>query len=93
VFEESVEVAGEVAFEAAVCFASGLAFGEAAFDVGDRRWMEAFTRDQDQVERAVEFAVAASVEPVADGLAGGGRDRGGAGEACEGGFRSDAAWV
>jgi hypothetical protein len=51
--------------------------------------MEAFTRDQDQVERAVEFAVAATVEPVADGLAGGGRDRGGAGEACEGRFRSE----
>jgi hypothetical protein len=36
VFEESVEVAGEVAFEAAVCFASCLAFLEASFDVGDR---------------------------------------------------------
>jgi hypothetical protein len=35
-FEESVEAAGEVAFEAAVCFASRLAFLESAFDVGDR---------------------------------------------------------
>jgi hypothetical protein len=39
VFEESVEAAGEVALEAAVCFASGLAFCESAFDVGDRRWV------------------------------------------------------
>src|SRR5439155_43685 len=37
VLEEPVEVAGEVALEAAVCFASGLAFLEASFDVGDRR--------------------------------------------------------
>jgi hypothetical protein len=58
VFEEAVEAAGEVALEAAVCFASGLAFLDAPLDVGDRRWMEAFTGDQDQVERAVEFAVA-----------------------------------
>jgi len=56
-------------------------------------WVEACTGDQDQVERAVEFAVAWAVEAVADCLAWGGGDRGGAGEACEGGFRSDAAWV
>jgi hypothetical protein len=39
VFEESVEAAGEVALEAAVCFATCLAFCESSFDVGDRRWM------------------------------------------------------
>jgi hypothetical protein len=36
VFEEPVEVAGEVALEAAVCFASCLALLQASFDVGDR---------------------------------------------------------
>jgi hypothetical protein len=36
VFEESVEAAGEVALEAAVCFASGFGFLDAPFDVGDR---------------------------------------------------------
>jgi hypothetical protein len=41
VFEEAVEVAGEVALEAAVCFASCLAFMQASFDVGDRRRMRA----------------------------------------------------
>ena len=45
------------------------------------------------MQRAVEFSVAASVEPVADGLAGGGGDRGCAGESCEGGFRFDPAAV
>jgi len=35
-FEEPVEVAGEVALEAAVGFASCLAFLEASFDVSDR---------------------------------------------------------
>jgi hypothetical protein len=58
VFEESVEVAGEVALEAAVCFAPCLAVCEAAFDVGDRRWMCAFAGDEDHVQGAVEFAVA-----------------------------------
>jgi Integrase core domain len=42
VFEESVEAAGEVALEAAVCFASCLAFLEASFDVGDRGGCERF---------------------------------------------------
>ena len=36
VFEEAVEAAGEVALEAAVCFASCLAFVQASFDVRDR---------------------------------------------------------
>jgi hypothetical protein len=49
--------------------------------------------DEDHVQCAVEFAVAAAVEPVADGLAGGGGDRGCAGESGEGCFRSDAAAV
>jgi hypothetical protein len=42
VFEEAVEVAGEVALEAAVCFASCLVFLQALFDVGDRRRVRAF---------------------------------------------------
>src|ERR1035437_6073941 len=83
VFEESVEVAGEVALEAAVCLASGLAFLEAPFDVGGRRGGGG----------VVGFGVAAWVERVADGLAGGGGDRSGAGESCEGGLRSDSAAV
>jgi hypothetical protein len=37
VFDEAVEAAREVALEAAICFASGLAFAEMSFDVGDRR--------------------------------------------------------
>ena len=41
---------------------------------------------EDLVEGAVELAIAAGVEAVTDGLTGGGRDRGGAGETGEGGF-------
>ena len=36
VFEESVEVAGEVALEAAASFSWGLSFGDASSDVGTR---------------------------------------------------------
>ena len=54
---------------------------------------DAFSGDEDHVQCAVEFAVAAAVEAVADRLAGGGGDRCGAGEPGEGGFASDPALV
>src|SRR3954451_10822639 len=40
VLEEPVEVAGEVAFEAAVGLAAGFAFADPAFDVRDRGRMD-----------------------------------------------------
>src|SRR5947209_18860615 len=93
VFEESVEAAGEVALEAAVRFAACFALLYSALDVGDRGGMCAFAGDEDHVQCAVEFSVAASVESVADYLAGGGGDRCGAGEPGEGGFGADASLV
>src|SRR5207248_463991 len=74
-FEESVEVAGEVALEAADRFAAALAVLDASLDVGDRGRVCATSGDEDNVQGAVESAVAAAVEPVADCLAGGGGDR------------------
>jgi hypothetical protein len=71
-FEQAVEAACEVSLEAAVCLPFGFALLNASLDVGDRRRVCAFPCDEDHVECAVEFAVAASVEAVADGLAGGG---------------------
>jgi hypothetical protein len=62
-------------------------------DVGDRRRVCASAGEDDLVEGAVEFVVAAAVEAVADWLAGGGGDRGGAGEASEGGFAGYASVV
>jgi hypothetical protein len=91
--EESVEVAGEVALEAADRVAAGLAVVLAALEVGDRGGVVLAAAEQDGVEGAVELAVAAAVESVADGLAGAGRDRGGAGEASEGGLVADPAGV
>src|SRR6266508_592714 len=93
VLEEPVEAAGEVAFEAAVCFSAGLSLLDSSFDVGDRGWVPAASVDEDHVDCAVEAAVAAAVEAVPDGLAGGGRDRRDAGEAGERGFVGDAARV
>jgi predicted component of type VI protein secretion system len=93
VFEESVEVAGEVALEAAGRFAVALAFSDATLDVGDRRRVRATSGDEDHVQCAVESAIAAAVEPVADRLAGGGGDRGAAGEPRERGFACDPAAV
>lgn len=45
------------------------------------------------MEGAVESAIAAAVEPVADDLSGAGRDRGDAGEAGEGGLVFESAGV
>ena len=88
-----VEGAGEVALEAAGRFAEGLALALASLDVGDRRRVVFASADDDVVQGAVEFAVAAAVEPVAHALAGGGGDRGGSGEAGEGGLVFEPAGV
>ena len=47
--------------------------------------------EHDRVQGAVELAVAAAVEAVADGLAGAAGDRGCAGEARERGFGAESA--
>jgi hypothetical protein len=72
-------VAGEVALEAADGFAVGLAFGAFAGDVVLGLGVAAQPRDGDAVDRRVDLAVAAAVEPVPAGLARADRDRGDAG--------------
>ncbi len=67
VLEESVEIAGEVALEAASGFAAALAFLDAPVDVCDRGGVGVASGDQDHVQGAVEPTVAAAVEAVADG--------------------------
>src|SRR6266545_7546006 len=78
--DELVELAGDVAFEAA----DDLLFGEtvfgASFHVGAGAGVPAQAADDDPVERFVGLPVAAPVEAVAVGLAGGGGDRRGAAE-------------
>ncbi len=56
--------ADEESFEAADRFAAALAFGLFAFEVGARGGVLARLCDRDPVERSVELAVAAAVEPV-----------------------------
>ena len=58
VLEEAVEAAGEVAFEAAVCFAAGFAFADPSLDVGDRGLVDPASGDEDLVQCAVELSVA-----------------------------------
>ena len=64
----SEEGAGEVAFEAADGVAFGFSFAEAAADVGLRFGVDSFAAEDDRVEGAVELAVVAAVEAVADGF-------------------------
>ena len=61
VFEESVEAAGDIAFEAASCFAGGFALGGSFGYVGAGFGTVSGAGDSDDVERVVELAVAASV--------------------------------
>src|SRR5262249_53377746 len=91
VLEESVELAGEVAFEAAGCLAAALSFADATLDVVDGRWVDSASGEDDLVECAVELSVAAAVESVAERLARRGWDGGGAGELGEGGLADETA--
>jgi hypothetical protein len=64
-FEGVEDDAGELSFEAADGFAAAFPFGLFAFQVGAGGGVVAGLGDRDPVERAVELAVAAAVEPVA----------------------------
>src|SRR6266498_4636484 len=82
--EGVVELAGDVALEAADDLGFGQALGGATVGVGAGASAVAEAADGDQVECAVGVAVAAAVEPVSARASGGGGDRAGAAEAGEG---------
>src|SRR5580698_2821997 len=86
VAEVAVDLAGGVALEAADDLGLGQAFGGAPFYVGAGRGMGAHPGDDDPPQGVVGFAVAAAVEAVPGGLAGGGRDRGGRAQVRPGGL-------
>ena len=67
--EDLVDLAGEVAFEAADGFAAGFAFGDAAGEVVAGAGIPAQAGQSDAVERGVGLAVTAAVEPVTVGSA------------------------
>ncbi|SRR6266545_4377503 len=70
--EQCVDLAGDVAFQAADDFAFALAFADASHDVVPGRLVIAHADEDDPIERGVRLAVAAAVEPVAVRLAGAG---------------------
>jgi len=84
--EAAVELAGDVALEAAADFRIGLAFCSAPGDVGMGARAGAPASQEDVVEGAVEEPVAAAVEPVSGDAAAAGGDRAGAGECGVGGI-------
>jgi hypothetical protein len=73
--ELAVELAGDVALEAAAGFACCLAFRGAPGDVGAGAGAAADPADRDGADGAVQGPVAAAVEPVPDGAAAAGRNR------------------
>src|SRR4051794_32273044 len=89
----SVELAGDVALEAAPDLLGGLAFGAAAGDVGAGGRAAAHPGGGDGVDCAVECPVAALAEPVAHGPAAAGRQRAGAGQRGECGLVAAPAGV
>ena len=68
-----------MAFEAADGFELGLAFGVFASEIGAGLGIGLGSGERDDVDRAVELAVAASVQSVALGVPTAGRDGSGAG--------------
>jgi hypothetical protein len=75
--DDLVELAGDVALEASDDLFLGQAVFGASFHVGAGAEIPAQAAEHDAVERFVGLTVAAAVEAVAVGLAGGGGDRGG----------------
>src|SRR5215216_3988409 len=92
-WEEPVDLAGHIALEAADDLALGQALSGAAFHVGDGRRVPAHPDHDDPKQRGVGLAVAAPVEAVTAGLAGGGRDGAGAAQLGVGGLRADPTGV
>src|SRR5918994_6067064 len=85
-FEESVELAGDVADQAASDFAVGLALSPPPLGISTGRWVIAQPGQDDQVQGLVELAIPRTVEPNPHGLAAGGRDGGSAAQHGEGGI-------
>ena len=73
--EVGVDLAGDVAFQAAHDFFLGQAFGGAPLDVGAGRGVGAHPGDHDPPQGVAGLPVAGGVEAVPLGLSGGGRDR------------------
>jgi hypothetical protein len=88
-----VEVAREVALDAAADLLAGFAFGAASFGVGQGGRVAAHAADGDDMQGTVELPVAEPVEAVPVGPPGGHRDRCGAGQHGEGLLAADPAGV
>src|SRR3954451_9010620 len=73
--EQSPHAAGEVALETAARLAGAFAFAAPALDVVARRRVTACAGDDHPVQRRVDLAVSASVEPLALGVSRAGGDR------------------
>ena len=91
--ELPVELAGDVALEAAADFPRGLSLGGAPGDVGAGAGAAADAGQCDGVDGAVQGAVRAAVEPVPGCLAAAGGDGAGAAEGGERGLVAAAAGV
>src|SRR5829696_1395497 len=76
--DDLVDLAGDVALEAAQGLTAGLALGDAPGKVGAGLWIPAQTRQRDAIQRGIGLSVAAAVQAQAGGLAGGHLDRTGA---------------
>jgi len=86
VWQVAVDLAGDVALEDAHDLGLGTSVGESAFDGGAGARVGAHAGEHDPPQSVIRLAVAATVESMADGLAGRGVDRGDPAEVSEGGF-------
>ena len=92
-YEDAVDLAGDVAFQAADDLGLGQSFLGSAFGVGAASWVVAEPVEHDDVEGFVGVAVPASVEPVSMDAAAAGRDRRDTAQVSERGFGGDPVRV
>src|SRR5215204_552405 len=92
-FEESVELAGEVADQAASDLAVGLALSPSPLGVAAGGRVVSQPGQDDEVQRLVELAVPEAIQPDWHGLAAGGGDGCDSAQHGEGGVASAAAGV
>ena len=85
--DDAVDLASDVALQGADRFELGMAFGNAARNIGLGSVIRSQASDSDDVQGTVRGPVPAPVQAVPDGLPRRGRDRADAAECREAGFR------
>ena len=90
-FQQSVQLAGNSALEAAADLALALALSDPAAGIGPGRPVMDLAQHHDGVQGPIQLPVPAPIQPMTDDLAGGRLDRGRPSQHGEGGLGAESA--